>query len=478
MSGSAPAQSERKSASSPSGETDSRETGPHQTGSAAARPPGAARDRKPVATSKSPISPEFKQKLQALRRTDNYTNWFYLFRTYLAIGLVVGGTVAFYEYQAASGIHFLWNVPITFLAILIVGALQHHLATLAHEAVHRVLFKNRYLNDLASEWLCSFPIFGSSFHYGLHHLAHHQYVNDPELDPDISQLELSGHRLTFPILQREFLQVLMRQLWLPNLFRYTRARAEYDSLGTDKNPYIRHGWKPSKLLARVCLGYLIGLIGVLAGLVLLGQPLLLAAIPAVGWAGIMVTLRLMPDELFYQSRIQPLFSVRTLTMMRVTFFTLLFAGLAWGTWATGHPWWLYFLVLWVVPLISSFPFYMVLRQIVQHGNADRGWFTNSRVFHCNPLINFAIFSLGQDYHLPHHMYATVPHYRLKELHKALLGMPDYCEQVTVVEGYLVPRHRPPTKPTVVEVLGPKYAPASGNEVFIDDSVLEGQRLDS
>ncbi|WP_164100711.1 fatty acid desaturase family protein [Candidatus Laterigemmans baculatus] len=430
-----------------------------------------------VVPAKFPLPPEFKRKLQELRRTDNTTNWFYLARTYLAIALVVGGTIAFYQYRAESGISWLWNAPVTFLAILVVGALQHHLATLAHEAVHRVLFKNRYLNDLASEWLCSFPIFGSSFHYGLHHLAHHQYVNDPELDPDISQLELSGHRLTFPILQQEFLQVLMRQLWLPNLFRYTRARAEYDSLGTDKNPYIREGWKPTKTLARVCLGYLIGLIATLAGLVLLGDPMLLAAIPVAGWLGIMAVLRLMPDEVYYQSRIQPLFSVRTLTMMRISFFSLVFTGLAWGTWATGHPWWLYFLVLWVVPLVSSFPFYMVLRQIVQHGNADRGWFTNSRVFDCNPLINFAIFSLGQDYHLPHHMYATVPHYRLKALHEALLDLPEYREQATVVEGYLVPRHRPPTKPTVVEVLGPKYAPGSGNAIFIDDSVLEGQRMD-
>jgi hypothetical protein len=98
------------------------------------------------------------------------------------------------------------------------------------------------------------------------------------------------------------------------------------------------------------------------------------------------------------------------------------------------------------------------------------------VFHCNPLLNFAVFSLGQDYHLPHHMFSTVPHYRLKELHEILLDYPEYREQATVVEGYLLPRERPPTKPTVIDVLGPEYAPHEFREVFIDNTVLEGQKV--
>ena len=147
-----------------------------------------------------------------------------------------------------------WNVPVFAVAIVLVGALQHHLANLAHEAVHHTLFKNRYLNDLASEWLCSFPMFSSTFHYGLHHLAHHQFVNDPVRDPDISQLQKSGHRLSFPILKQEFMDVLFRQMWVPNLVRYSLARAEYDSLGTEHNPYIREDWEFSKLPQRLTRG--------------------------------------------------------------------------------------------------------------------------------------------------------------------------------------------------------------------------------
>ena len=34
--------------------------------------------------------------------------------------------------------------------------------------------------------------------------------------------------------------------------------------------------------------------------------------------------------------------------------------------------------------------------------------TNTRVFVVNPLVRYAVYSFGMDYHPPHHMYATVP----------------------------------------------------------------------
>jgi fatty acid desaturase len=419
---------------------------------------------------------EFKTRLQALRQTDNHHNWYYLFRTYAALTAVFGGAIWFYLFTRASALHFLWNVPVFAVAILVIGALQHHLANLAHESVHHTLFRNRYLNDLVSEWLCSFPMFSSTYHYGLHHLAHHQFVNDPVRDPDISQLQKSGHRLSFPILKQEFLEVLFQQMWVPNLIRYSLARAEYDSLGTENNPYIRPDWEFTKLPARLTLGYLGCLAMLLTGLVMYGNSTLLVILPVTLWVAAMLVLGLLPERYYYQSKIRPLLSVRTLGMMRTTFITLLFCALTWATWATGNWWAAYFFLLWVLPLVTSFPLFMVLRQIVQHGNGDRGWMTNSRVFHCHPLMNFAVFPMGQDYHLPHHMFATVPHYRLKELHETLLDYPEYRHEATVVEGYFWPKERPPVRPTVVDVLGPAYAPQRFRDVYIDNSVLEDQNV--
>src|ERR1700676_3549423 len=197
----------------------------------------------------------FKEQLQVLRRTDNHWNLLYLLRIYVYFTVVIGGAVWFDLHRAAMGWSFLWDVPVGLLTILLVGAGQHQLSGLAHEAVHHILFKNRWFNDLASDLLCMFPIFSSTHHYRLQHLAHHQFVNDPVRDPDVSQLKSSGHWLDFPIGKRAFVRTLLKQLWLPNLIRFTRIRALYNAAGTDKNPYSRKGWKPSKMAVGVGVLY-------------------------------------------------------------------------------------------------------------------------------------------------------------------------------------------------------------------------------
>ncbi len=161
--------------------------------------------------------------------------------------------------------------------------------------------------------------------------------------------------------------------------------------------------------------------------------------------------------------------------MRMTFISVLFNGLAWLSFVTPYAA-AYYLLLWAVPIFTSFSFFMILRQLVQHGNGDRGWLTNTRVFFINPLINFAVFPMGQDYHLPHHVFASVPHYRLRELHEVLLACQEYRDQAVVVEGYFLPYERPPMKPTVLDVLGPAYHHRA-SEVHIDNAVLDGEEVE-
>jgi hypothetical protein len=120
---------------------------------------------------------------------------------------------------------------------------------------------------------------------------------------------------------------------------------------------------------------------------------------------------------------------------------------------------------------------MILRQVVQHGNGDRGWLTNTRVFLVNPFVKYAVFPFGMDYHLPHHMYATVPHYNLPKLHAFLMNFPEYIEDAIIVENYVIPKSdHPERNPTVVEVLGPDYARSTG-DVYIDNTVLDNWDVD-
>src|ERR1700722_10082312 len=99
-----------------------------------------------------------------------------------------------------------------------------------------------------------------------------------------------------------------------------------------------------------------------------------------------------------------------------------------------------------------FSFCMILRQVVQHGNAGSERLTKTRIFHVNRLIQLAVFPLGMDYHLPHHLFPMVPHYRLRKLHDLLMECEEYREHAVVVEGYFLPRERPPQKPTVLDLM--------------------------
>ena len=420
---------------------------------------------------------ELKEHLQRLRRTDNLTNGYYLLRTYVYLAAVIGSAVWFYVYLHQAGLSLWWSVPVMLLATVLVGAGQHQLSGLAHEGSHHILFKNRTLNDMASDWLCMFPLFSTTHHYRLQHLAHHQFVNDPVRDPDVSQLQTSGHWLPFPLPKKTVLLTLIKQLWPLNLIRFMRVRAAYNAVGTDKNPYLRKGWKPARGPILVGTGYVAGLVLMLTGLVSHGNPLLLAALPAVAWFAIMVYFFFVPANKFHQSRVHPVIPLRWMSMGRLTFITLLFCALAWTTYLTGYWAAAFFFVLWLVPLFTSFSFFMILRQLVQHGNGDRGWLTNTRVFLVHRCINFAVFPIGQDYHLPHHLFASIPHYRLRQLHEVLLEYPEYREQAVVVEGYFLPSHRPPTAPTVLDVLGPDYAPHEFRGVHIDNSVLEDDEVE-
>ena len=433
-----------------------------------------------MATATAPIEsiqdPRIKEKLQELRQTDNVTNIYYFVRIYVYFAVVIGATLWFYHYQANEDINWLWNVPVTIFAITLIGAGQHQLTALAHEAAHHTLFKNRFYNDFCSDWLCMFPLYSSTQHYRLQHLAHHQFVNDPDRDPDISQLKTSGHWLNFPVTAAVFLKTLLKQLWPFNLIRFIRIRAQYNAIATDKNPYLKKGWKPNKKTVGAGIIYMIVLVPTLATLVYFEQPLLLALIPTGLWLAAMAFFSSLPESMYHQSRVHPVISMRHMSLLRVTHISLIFNALAWLSLLVTPYAAFYYFLLWLVPIFTSFSFFMILRQIVQHGNGDRGWLTNTRIFFVNRLINFAVFPLGQDYHLPHHLFASVPHYRLKELHEALLECAEYREQAVVVEGYFIPHGMPPRHPTVVEVLGPEFHHRAA-EVYIDNDVLENEEVE-
>ena len=424
-----------------------------------------------MTTTEAPIKSlsdaDLKAAIQELRRTDNVTNWWYIARVYLYLALVIGAAVWFFESRESLGVSWWLNVPVAFVAIVLVGAGQHQLSGLAHEGSHYILFRNRYLNDAASDLLIMFPLFASIYHYRLQHLAHHQFVNDPDRDPDVSQLQTSGHWLGFPLARRAVVRAFARQMSPFRLIRFMRIRAAYNATGTDKNPYMIKGQKLSKGAVRVGMVYLIALAATLAALYYLSDDWwLLPAVAGAMWLAVAAVFLKLPDRKYHQTKLRQVIHARYTSALRVGHTTLVLTTLAVVTKLTGAPAVGYFLLLWVVPIFTAFAFFMILRQLVQHGNGGRGWINNTRTFLVAPLIRFAVFPFGQDYHLPHHMYATVPHYRLKRLHALLMQYAEYREEALEVHGYFASPHRPQIHPTVVDVLGHQYAPRSA-DVYID-----------
>jgi hypothetical protein len=200
---------------------------------------------------------ELQARIQELRRTDNVTNWLYLGREYLYLGSVLGATLYFLQRRAQWEISWLWTLLVVATAILLVGVGQHRLVMLAHEASHSLLFHNPVLNEISSNWLCLYPMWSMTYNYRLQHLAHHQYTNDPERDPDLIYMRASGHHFYHPMTRGEFVWncVVKPLLWVPGLLHYIAIRARFANLGGVTAPYqpVR---KPSNGIPAVHLGYL------------------------------------------------------------------------------------------------------------------------------------------------------------------------------------------------------------------------------
>lgn len=409
------------------------------------------------------------RELQLLKERDNHTNWRFLAINYAIFIATMAATLYSYRYAETSGLGLWLTVPVTVTAIVIIGGFQHQLGGVIHEATHYMLFAGRKQNELISDWLAAFPIYTSTYAFRLHHLAHHQFVNDPVRDPNFAQAEMSGHWLDFPLSQYELLMGVLRQLNPVRLVMYIVARAKYSALGTDQNPYAKPDKMGSPWITRV--GALFAVLMPAAAVALIALEWWTAALVAhiIISAGVLGYYALIPDSHYAESRIDPVISHRVTSLNRMGFMALLYGALTFLCWATGEPAWGYFGLLWILPLFITFPLFMIAREWVQHGNADRGRLTNSRVFLVGPVVRYLVFPWGMDYHLPHHMYCSVPHYKLKDLHELLRRDPEYAEKGIVVEGIL--GEGAPGRPSIVEVLGPRYA-AISDEKFVMDETLE------
>lgn len=418
-------------------------------------------------------APPNAAQLQALKARDNWTNWRYLALNWAIIAGTVAAAIWAEHALAAGGYSMWWMVPIAALTIIVMGASQHQLGGAIHEGAHYQLFANRTLNEVASDWLAGYPIYTSTHHYRLHHLPHHQFVNDRARDPIFAQADESGHWLDFPLTHVELTKALLRLLWVPGLIKYTVARARYSALGKGDNPYVdpnRPGRQSTTLVGAV---FAAGLPALLIVMIVKGvsAPIVLGTWAAI-WAALVLYYAVIPDEWYSKGRVDGVVPHRVGAISRISFMALVYGALSAVQLAGYGNAWAYYGLYWVLPLFLTFPVFMILREWLQHGNADRGRLTNTRVFLTNPVFRYAVLPWGMDYHLPHHIMASVPHYKLKELHELLLQDPEYAEKGVVVEGLFGRKNEHTGRPTAFGSLLVEHAPKRREQVHVDDTVLE------
>ena len=399
-----------------------------------------------VSTADGPVRSEtaLHHEIMRLRQVDNHTNLGFLALEYLCMALVAGVAIVFAEYRESWHLHWGWSVPVFAIAVILIGGIQHRLAGLGHESSHYSFMKNRYLNDLIPDLFCMFPLFTTIHFYRLFHMGHHQFTNDPDSDPDLQNLGHEKRAHEFPMSRKRFIALIyFCFVTAPIRFlRYQWAYTKVNALGKGRNVYIDRGAKEPgaadslpRLATVLGILYLASLSLVLKMLTGANRPEWLVPAGLLGIGLLAITMRMLPDWAVFVSPFRQAYSPRVAGFFRMTFYTVILIGLAQLRSATGGRSAIYPLLLWFLPLGTSFMFFMFLRDVYQHSNADRGRLTNSRVFFTDAFTRWAVFVYGQDMHIPHHLFPAVPHYRLRNLHALLKRAdPEYRDAVVETHG--------------------------------------------
>lgn len=140
-------------------------------------------------------------------------------------------------------------------------------------------------------------------------------------------------------------------------------------------------------------------------------------------------------------------SPATTWTLRIAFYAVLFTTLTMG------GWWLHYLLFWLVPLATVYPATLFLREMAHHGNyPDNGDFTNSRVYEGYWLEREIFFPFGEWNHVLHHMFPTIPWFRMREAHNMMMRYPPYRENVIICDGFFFKSDPSTNEPTVLDLL--------------------------
>ncbi len=263
----------------------------------------------------------------------------------------LGAVVWTWGWIAACFALYCWRPgPLTFVVGWVIVSGRHlALAILMHEAAHRLVARDRRLNDLVGQWLLAYPILLDVEIYRAIHMQHHK-ATWTDADPD---LHLA---LPFPITKKSLWRKVVRDL-------------------TGQT-----GWDRYRLIARLSAG-------------------------------------LSPKKKGLEGHGS--FTVLGRFARRQRGFLITNAVILAGLTAAGHP--EAFLLLWWLPAFTGYSLVLRLRSIAEHAAIDEKTdeLRQTRTTLAPFWLRFLLAPHSVNYHLEHHLFMFVPHYRLARVHRLL-----------------------------------------------------------
>jgi fatty acid desaturase len=267
-------------------------------------------------------------------------------------------------------------IPAFVLGLCVIAGRQLCLAILMHDASHGTLFKSKWLNDVFADWACARPIWQNLPKYKVHHFVHHTKTGTAE-DTDIS--------LVAP-------------------FPCSRAS-----------------------LARKFLRDIVGITGLKF---LVGRFLMDTGY--VRWT--------VANDVVWLPRDGVTLADRAAMLVRNATPTLIVNALLLAVlWAAGHPW---LFVAWIVAYMTPFSLFVRIRSMAEHACTEKtaDMFRNTRTTRAGWLARATVAPLRVHYHIEHHVMASVPYFRLKDMHRllrernAVPAPPGYLEVMRLVSS--------------------------------------------
>ncbi len=296
---------------------------------------------------------------------------------FAAVGFTWGViALAFAAMAWASGQAPALAVPVFLLAIALIAGRQLALAILMHDASHGTLFRHRWLNEVFADWVCARPIWNDLKKYRSHHLAHHARTGQAD-DPDLSLVA------PFPTTRASLARKLLRDLSGLTGVKFFIGRFLMDA------GYLR--WTVANERVRL---------------------------PADGQT----------------------FASRGLLFLRNATPTLITNALLFGLlWTAGHAW-LY--LAWVVAYMTPFAAFVRIRSMAEHACTENvaDNFLNTRTTRAGWIARATVAPINVNYHIEHHVMASVPYFRLPLMHRMLRernatgAPPGYLEVLRIVSS--------------------------------------------